>query len=117
MKGSRRNFLKETMVAGAGLGMLGTSAGGNAQSTREKAILTPQVKAFMEVFGLRYPIFAGPYGGPALASAISNAGAMGTIALWGHTPDAARDSVARLRSQTKRPFAVNYVLAFEPRSL
>ena len=42
---------------------------------------------------------------------------MGAIALWNNTPDAARQSVEKLRSQTQRPFVVNYVLAFEPESL
>ena len=42
---------------------------------------------------------------------------MGAIALWKTTLDAARESVERLRSQTQRPFVVNYVLAFEPESL
>jgi nitronate monooxygenase len=71
----------------------------------------------MARFGLRYPIMQAPYGGPALAAAISNAGALGTVSLWVGTEDQARDRVKTLRAATRQIFAVNYVLTFEPRSL
>jgi len=38
---------------------------------------TAAASAFMARFGLRYPIMQAPYGGPVLAAAISNAGALG----------------------------------------
>src|SRR5258705_13965583 len=47
-------------------------------------------------FGLDYPIFQAPHGtaaGPDLAGAVSNAGAMGAIALSLRTPDATREWV------------------------
>ena len=105
------------MVAGAGLGILATSDVVDAQKTRLDVIPTPQATTLMGLFGLRYPIFQAPYGGGRSPAAVSNAGAMGAIALWNNTPDAARQSVEKLRSQTQRPFVVNYVLAFEPESL
>jgi nitronate monooxygenase len=71
----------------------------------------------MELFGLRYPIFQAPYGGPALAAAISNAGALGHVALWRNTPEVARSIVTQIRNQTRHAFIINYVLAFEPLSL
>jgi nitronate monooxygenase len=71
----------------------------------------------MARFGLRYPIMQAPYGGPALAAAISNAGALGTVSLWVGTDDQARERVKTLRAATRQLFAVNYVLTFEPRSL
>jgi nitronate monooxygenase len=71
----------------------------------------------MARFGLRYPIMQAPYGGPALAAAISNAGALGTVSLWVGTEQDARERVTTLRAATKQLFAVNYVLSFEPRSL
>jgi nitronate monooxygenase len=71
----------------------------------------------MELFGLRYPIFQAPYGGPALAAAISNAGALGLVALWRNTPEVARSIVTQIRHQTRHAFIINYVLAFEPLSL
>lgn len=113
----RRKFLRQTAVTGAGPGIFDTSDVVSAQRTRPGVIPTPSAKALMGLFGLRYPIFQAPFGGIDLAAAISNAGAMGSIALWNSTPDAARDSVERLRSRTQRPFVVNYVLAFEPESL
>ena len=117
MKDSKRKFLKEAAVAGAGVAFFGMPAVGSAQAGRDGAMLTAQATAVMKLFGLRYPIFQAPWGGPELASAISNAGAMGAIALWGSTPDAAHEAVTRLRSLTTRAFIVNYVLTFEPRSL
>jgi nitronate monooxygenase len=71
----------------------------------------------MALFGLRYPIVQAPAGGAELAAAISNAGGLGHIALWGGTQENAADTVKSLRNQTKQPFVVNYVLTFEPRSL
>jgi nitronate monooxygenase len=73
----------------------------------------------MALFGLKYPIVQAPAGGAALAAAISNAGALGHIALWAGTQNdaAAVDAVKNLRGQTTRPFVANYVLTFEPRSL
>ena len=76
-----------------------------------------RTKALLALFGLRYPIFQAPSGGADLASAISNEGGMGAIALWRTTPDTASATVARMRELTKRPFIVNYVLTFEPQSL
>ena len=116
MARSRRDFLKESAVGGAALGIFGLPSIAGGQ-TRAQAMPTPRAKALMEFFGVRYPIFQGPYGGPALASAISNAGAVGHVALWSTTPEVARAIVTQIRSQTKQPFIVNYVLSFEPRSL
>src|SRR5689334_8966624 len=78
---------------------------------------TAAASAFMARFGLRYPIMQAPYGGPALAAAISNAGALGTVSLWVGTEEAARERVQTMRQSTAQLFAVNYVLSFEPRSL
>ena len=78
---------------------------------------TAAASAFMARFGLRYPIMQAPYGGPALAAAISNAGALGTVSLWLGTEEQARERVRTLRAATTQPFAVNYVLTFEPQSL
>ena len=78
---------------------------------------TPAASAFMARFGLRYPIMQAPYGGPVLAAAISNAGALGTVSLWVGTEETARERVQTMRQSTAQLFAVNYVLSFEPRSL
>lgn len=117
MTQSRRDFLRDGALGSAGLGMLGLSATAEAQTPRRQAMPTPLAKALMEIFGLQYPIFQGPAGGLALASAMSNAGALGHVGLWMLPPEAARTVVTQLRSQTKQPFIVNYLLSFEPRSL
>jgi nitronate monooxygenase len=75
----------------------------------------------MDLFGLVYPIFQAPFGpsytSPDLAAAVSNAGAMGTLALSGSTPEAARELNTNVRALTKRAFIANYLLASDPVSL
>jgi nitronate monooxygenase len=114
MANSRRDFLRTTTMAGAA-GLLTPDA--RAGQRTSPAMPTERAKAFMALFGLRYPIVQAPAGGAELAAAISNAGGMGHIALWNGTQDSARGSVTSLRAQTAKPFVVNYVLTFEPRSL
>lgn len=120
MANSRRKFLKETAVAGAGLGVFGVSRAESGQSAREEIIPTSHAKVLMALFGLEYPIFQAPTGpvtGPDLASAISNAGAMGAIPLSGRTPEVARELVTSIRRLTNRSFLVNYILAIDSQSL
>jgi NAD(P)H-dependent flavin oxidoreductase YrpB (nitropropane dioxygenase family) len=50
--------------------------------------------------------------GPALAAAVSNAGALGTLALWGADTEALRRQVRETRAHTSKPFAVNLNLEF-----
>ncbi len=78
----------------------------------------------MAFFGLKYPIFEAPHGNttsPELAIAVSEAGAMGALALTSVTPDDARIAVSKVRSATKSAFFVNYILTLsggkEPKSL
>ncbi|MBC8722688.1 nitronate monooxygenase [Paraburkholderia sp. 31.1] len=67
-----------------------------------------------ELLGIRYPIVQGGMmwvGRAELAAAVSNAGALGTItALTQPTPDALRNEIARVRSMTDQPFAVNLTI-------
>ena len=119
MSTTRRNFLMESIVGAAGLGVFGASSAHAGQGA-QNAVPTSRAKALMALFGLQYPIFQAPHGnatGPELAAAISNAGAMGALALSGRTSEAARQSVEAVRGQTNRPFLVNYILAFDPQSL
>jgi nitronate monooxygenase len=70
--------------------------------------------------GLKYPIFQAPIGsmaGVELASAVSNAGGLGSLALTWTPKETAVQLVQTLHAQTKRPFFVNYVLAFPVLSL
>jgi NADH:quinone reductase (non-electrogenic) len=67
-----------------------------------------------ELLGIRYPIVQGGMmwvGRAELAAAVSNAGALGTItALTQPTPEALRTEIARTRSMTDQPFAVNLTI-------
>jgi len=50
--------------------------------------------------------------GPALAAAVSNAGGLGTLALWGADVSRLRQLVRETRALTTKPFAVNLNLEF-----
>jgi NAD(P)H-dependent flavin oxidoreductase YrpB (nitropropane dioxygenase family) len=67
-----------------------------------------------ELLGVRYPIIQGGMqwvGTAELASAVSNAGGLGTLtALTQPTPDALRAEIARCRTLTDKPFAVNLTI-------
>jgi nitronate monooxygenase len=82
---------------------------------------TARASSLMAAFGLRYPIFCagmGTVATPELAIAVSNGGGLGAIGTGSAaTPDAVRQRVSRTKSGTDRPFAVNYLLAFDPVTL
>lgn len=67
--------------------------------------------AITEMLGIKYPIVQGGMmwvGRAELASAVSNAGGLGTLtALTQPSPDALRAEIARCRTMTNKPFAVN----------
>jgi nitronate monooxygenase len=68
--------------------------------------------AFTERFGVAHPIVQAGMAheaGAALASAVSNAGGLGTIGTIGGTPEQARTELVACRAATTRPFAVNVV--------
>jgi NAD(P)H-dependent flavin oxidoreductase YrpB (nitropropane dioxygenase family) len=63
----------------------------------------------------RHPHNPSAYGGscrPALAAAVSNAGGLGTLALWGTDIDTLRRQVRETQALTHKPFAVNLNLEF-----
>ena len=73
-----------------------------------------------DALGLRIPLFQAPTGsiaGPELAAAVSQAGAMGAMALTWTDPEAARRHVRAVRAVTDNPFQVNFALAFPPHAL
>ena len=82
---------------------------------------TPRAAALMTAFDLKYPIFnagMGAFANPELAIAVSNAGGFGAIGTGTAMPaDVVRERVTRARAGTKRLFAINYLLAFEPITL
>src|SRR5688500_10771458 len=60
--------------------------------------------------GLAHPLIQAPMAGtstPELAAAVSNAGALGSIAVGAVDADAARRDLRRTRALTDRPFNVN----------
>jgi nitronate monooxygenase len=73
-----------------------------------------------DMLGLRYPICQAPTGsiaGPELAAAVSDAGALGAMALTWATPEVAAEQVRLVRQATDAPFQVNYALYKPPVSL
>jgi len=67
------------------------------------------------LLGVEIPIVQAPMGWIArapLASAVSNAGAMGTLETASGELDAIREEVRRMRTLTSRPFGVNVAQAF-----
>ncbi len=68
-----------------------------------------------ELLGVELPIVQAPMGWiarSALASAVSNAGAMGIIETSSGELDAVRDEIARMKDLTEQPFGVNIAQAF-----
>jgi nitronate monooxygenase len=73
------------------------------------------ITAGCERLGIEVPIIQAPLGGvvsPALAAAVSNAGGLGTLALWGADIQALRQQVRETRALTAKPFAVNLEFGF-----
>jgi nitronate monooxygenase len=68
------------------------------------------MKSLLERLGVRHPIIQAPMAGtstPALAAAVTNAGALGSIGLGAPSPSEARAMIASIRAQTDGPFNVN----------
>jgi nitronate monooxygenase len=65
-----------------------------------------------------YPIIQGPMAGgantPALVAAVSNAGALGSLAASLLSPIAMQDQIAQVRALTRRPFLVNLFVQRSP---
>jgi NAD(P)H-dependent flavin oxidoreductase YrpB (nitropropane dioxygenase family) len=73
------------------------------------------MSAACERLGIEIPIIQAPMGGavgPALAAAVSNAGGLGTLALWGADIETLRRQVRETQALTSKPFAVNLNLEF-----
>jgi nitronate monooxygenase len=67
---------------------------------------------------LSYPIIQGPMAGgcttPALVAAVSNAGALGSVACSLLSPDVMRRQVAEIRQLTDKPFLLNFFVQDPP---
>jgi nitronate monooxygenase len=113
----RREFFRE--AAALTVGLAASNAPVSAQQ-RDAKMPTPRASALMALFELKYPIFNAGMGGaagPELAIAVSNAGGLGAIGGGTGPPDVVRQRVSRTKSGTSRPFALNYLLAFDPVTL
>jgi nitronate monooxygenase len=111
----RREFFRHATVVAAGLG---TRAFPLTAQQRSSPMPTAHASALMDAFGLRYPIFcAGFSATPELAIAVSNGGGLGALGMSAASADVVRQRVSRTKSETSRPFAVNYLLAFDPLTL
>jgi nitronate monooxygenase len=67
--------------------------------------------ALLEKLGIENPIIQAPMAGgpstPELASAVSNAGGMGSLGAAYSTPEQIKDDIAKTRALTQQPFSVN----------
>ncbi|MEK6425150.1 MAG: nitronate monooxygenase [Burkholderia gladioli] len=73
--------------------------------------------ALTRQLGIELPIVQGPMNGsspPAMVTAVSNAGGLGSIGAAGFSPDALRQQVATIRAGTAKPFAVNLFVLDTP---
>src|SRR6266571_2312064 len=71
-----------------------------------------------DLLGIQAPVVLAPMGGavtPALAAAVSNAGALGMLPLTWLPPDEIVTVVEETRRVTERPFGVNLGLAWDQR--
>lgn len=78
-----------------------------ADSTLESTHCTER---FTDEFGLTAPIVQGPMGGvagPELVAAVTNAGALGILPIWGMGLEQAKRRLIETRALCERPYAVN----------
>jgi len=68
------------------------------------------ILAFRETFGTKTPIVQGPMSGtsgPELVAAVSNAGGLGILPIWGQSPEVAKNMITQTQSLTSARFGVN----------
>ena len=69
------------------------------------------------LLGIDLPIIQAPMAGaatPELAAAVANAGGLGSLGVAMMTPDVLRETVAKTRALTNKPFNLNYFVHDEP---
>jgi nitronate monooxygenase len=70
-----------------------------------------------DLLGIEHPVIQAPMGtaaGPSLASAVSSAGALGSISVSFASPEAIGSMIDAVRAATDRPFAANVLLEWPP---
>src|SRR5512132_232289 len=81
-----------------------------AMSVLELCMTLPFDRRLLELLEIEWPIIQAPMAGvstPAMASAVSNAGALGSIGVGATDAESARNMIAATRNQTDHPFNVN----------
>ncbi len=84
-----------------------------AETVDSSAMKTP----LTDLLGIEHPLIQAPMAGvstPAMAAAVSNAGALGSVALGALNAAAARTALAETRALTDRPFAANVFVHATP---
>lgn len=74
--------------------------------------------ALTERLNLKWPIIQAPMGSastPALAAAVTNAGGLGGLGMWGRTAEQAARRIAGFRQQSRGSLNVNYPIWPDPR--
>ncbi|MGH7045541.1 MAG: NAD(P)H-dependent flavin oxidoreductase [Stellaceae bacterium] len=74
--------------------------------------------ALTERLNLTWPVLQAPMGSastPALAAAVTNAGGLGGLGMWGRSPDEAARRIAGFRQQSGGSLNVNYPIWPDPR--
>jgi nitronate monooxygenase len=102
------------MVRGLGITHESLEAAGNSHEISRTAPVT-----LLQKLGIDLPIIQAPMAGvssPAMAAAVSNAGALGSIGVGATDAEGARDMIAAVRARTKRAFNVN-VFCHRPASI
>ena len=75
--------------------------------------------AFTQRLNLKWPILQAPMGSistPALAAAVSNAGGLGALGMWGFSAEEAERRIAGFQQLSGGSLNVNYPLWPEPRN-
>lgn len=73
---------------------------------------------FLDLLQIRLPILQAPMAGvstPAMAAAVSDAGALGALGLGASDPKSARDAILRVQQLTSAPFNVNFFCHATPK--
>lgn len=76
-------------------------------------------RRLITLFQIDHPIIQAPMAGaatPALASAVCNAGGLGSLGCGESTPDQIRTGVTALRASTNRPFNLNFFVHDAPKT-
>ena len=74
--------------------------------------------SLLDRLGVALPIVQAPMAGvstPALAAAVSEAGALGSVAVGSLTPEAASSMLREMRAASRKPFNVNVFCHDRPR--